>query len=579
MTMLYRRARRGDRPGRAIFLVWAGLCALLLAMAGGDIAQGRLPGSDSMLRLAQVRDLIAGQGWYDLHQYRIAPGQGVSLDLSRLVDAPLWLSIALLTPFMQQEMAEQVTMVAVPLLVMGLVLAAVGRLAWRLHGVESAAFACLAVGFAPAIIQQVQPLAIGHHAYLTLAAALALWAIAWRSPTKGGAVAGLAMAAGAMISLEILPLAAAFGGVLALRWLRDPQLRGWLVAYMQVMALGMVALFALTRGVAGLEVHCDAISPPQLGFFLVAALGTGAIAALPQLTRPMLIALFCVAGALAVGFVALTGGRCLTMPPGWFEPPMLAPLHSAALAIPALFQGLIALAVGIVLTMRSKDWLKHWWLEYSLLLAVAIIAGVLKSGSMAFAAVIGAIALGWLAERIARAARNAGWWGGRLVGILALIAVVMPAAPVIAIRKLDPQIARSGPEGPQVTGCAFQENARLPDRLASPVLFAPPGIGPTILHRSHYAVVAIRHHRVQGAMRDVTAAFTGTPEAARPIVARYRAGYVVMCSDHDEARNFAAKGGEASLAAHLLRNDPPPWLEPVDLGGPAQLRVWKVVQR
>ncbi|KUO53749.1 MAG: hypothetical protein APF82_05190 [Sphingomonadales bacterium BRH_c42] len=436
MTTFYRRARRGDRPGGAIFLVWAGLCVLLLAMAGNDIAQGRVPGADSMLRLAQVRDLIAGQGWFDLHQYRIAPGKAASMDLSRLVDAPLLLSITLLTPFMGQPMAEQVTMIAVPLLVMGLILAAVGRLAWRLHGVESAVFACLAVGFAPAIIEQVQPLRIDHYPYQILAAALALWAIAWRSPMMGGAAAGFAMAAGTMISLEMLPLTAAFGGVLALRWLREPQLRGWLVAYMQVMALGMVALFAVTRGVADLEAHCHVISPPQLGFFLVAALGTGAIAALPQLTRPMLVALFCLAGALALGFVALTGGQCLAMPRDWPGLPVWQ--QDAVLAVPALFQGLIALAVGIVLTMRSKDWLKHWWLEYSLLLAAAIVAGVMKPGSMAFAAVIGAIALGWLAGRIARSVRNARGWGGRLVGMLALFAVVMPAAPVIAVRKLAP---------------------------------------------------------------------------------------------------------------------------------------------
>lgn len=591
MNALDRRARPGDRPGRAIFLVWAGLCGLLLAMAGDDIAQGRLPGSDSMLRLAQVRDLIAGQGWYDLHQYRIAPGQGVSLNLSRLVDAPLWLSIALLTPLVGQAAAEQATMIAVPLLILGLVLAVVGRIAWRLHGVEAAVFTCLAVGLAPAIVEQVQPLSIDHRAYQILAAALALWAISWRSPMKGGAVAGLAMAAGCMISLEMLPLTAAFGGVLALRWLRDPQLRGWLVAYMQVMALGMVAVFALTRGVADLAVHCDVISPPQIGFFLVAALGVGAIAALPQLTRPMLVALLCLAGVLALGFVALTGGQCLAPPLGlldqmlrghWYQAASgWAPLwrQDAALAIPALVQGVIALIVGVVLMIRSKDWLRHWWLEYSLLLAAALIAGVLNFGSMAFAAVIGAIALGWLADRIARAARHAEGWGGRLVGVLALVGVVMPAVPIIAVGNLTRQSTGGGPESLRESGCGLRGDAHLLDRLAPSVLFSPPGIAPTILHSSRHVVVAVRHHRAQRAMRDVTKAFTGNSEAARPIVARYRADYVVICSGLRESADFVAIGGKASLAARLIDDDPPSWLEPVDLGGPPQLKVWKVRHR
>src|SRR3546814_4026883 len=97
-------------------------------------------------RLAQVLDLIAGQGWFDLHQYLIAVGDGMLMDMSRLVDAPLWLSITLLTPLVGQAAAEQATMIAVPLLILGLVLAVVGRLAWRLHGVEAAVFTCLAVG-------------------------------------------------------------------------------------------------------------------------------------------------------------------------------------------------------------------------------------------------------------------------------------------------------------------------------------------------------------------------------------------------------------------------------------------------
>lgn len=557
-------------------------------MAGSDGAQGRVPDSADSLRLAQVRDLIAGQGWYDLHQYRIAVGDGMLMDMSRLVDAPLWLSITLLTPLVGQAAAEQATMIAAPLLILGLVLAVVGRLAWRLHGVETAVFTCLAVGLAPAIVEQLQPLSIDHRAYQILAAALALWAISWRSPMKGGAAAGLAMAAGCMISVEMLPLTAAFGGVLALRWLREPQLRGWLVAYMQIMALGMVAVFALTRGVADLAVHCDVISPPQIGFFLVSALGVGAIAALPQLTRPMLFALFCLVGALALGFVALTGGQCLAPPLGLLD--QMARGHGyqatsgwvpvwrqdAALAVPALFQGLIALVIGVVLTMRSKDWLRHWWLEYSLLLVVALIAGVLNFGSMAFAAVIGAIALGWLADRIARAARNADWWGSRLAGVLALVAVVMPAAPVIAVSKLATHSTGGGPESLRESGCGLQGDAHLLDQLAPSVLFSPPGIAPTLLHSSRHTVVAVRHRRAQRAMRDVTDAFSGNSETARPIVARYRADYVVICSGLRESTDLMAIGGKASLAARLLRDDPPSWLEPVDLRGSPQLKVWRV---
>ena len=44
---------------------------------------------DSFLRLVQVRDLLAGQGWFDLVQHRMDPPGGALIHWSRLIDAPI----------------------------------------------------------------------------------------------------------------------------------------------------------------------------------------------------------------------------------------------------------------------------------------------------------------------------------------------------------------------------------------------------------------------------------------------------------------------------------------------------------
>ena len=49
-----------------------------LAASSGD--------NDSLLRLVEVRDLIAGQGWFDLHQYRMGLPDEFSMHWSRLVE-------------------------------------------------------------------------------------------------------------------------------------------------------------------------------------------------------------------------------------------------------------------------------------------------------------------------------------------------------------------------------------------------------------------------------------------------------------------------------------------------------------
>src|ERR1700722_20823990 len=53
--------------------------------------------TDDAMRLVEVRDLIGGQGWFDLFQYRLDP-PGTSMHWSRLIYAPLAAVILLLKP-------------------------------------------------------------------------------------------------------------------------------------------------------------------------------------------------------------------------------------------------------------------------------------------------------------------------------------------------------------------------------------------------------------------------------------------------------------------------------------------------
>ena len=82
-------------------LAFAGLAALLLLVAAPSIAAARYPDPDDVLRMVQVRDLLAGQGWFDLTQHRLdAPAGGVAMHWSRLVDLPLAGLIFILAPLL-----------------------------------------------------------------------------------------------------------------------------------------------------------------------------------------------------------------------------------------------------------------------------------------------------------------------------------------------------------------------------------------------------------------------------------------------------------------------------------------------
>jgi hypothetical protein len=76
-----------NQPNFALLLALAWLLAVLqlVAQHWATTADALLDTDDAM-RLVQMRDFIAGQGWYDLHQGRINPPAGYNSHWSRLID-------------------------------------------------------------------------------------------------------------------------------------------------------------------------------------------------------------------------------------------------------------------------------------------------------------------------------------------------------------------------------------------------------------------------------------------------------------------------------------------------------------
>lgn len=584
-----RRLRRDERPTLRVALVWLALCAIMLAVGWPRVVQGQFPDPDDVLRLVQVRDLLAGQGWFDVTQYRIDPPRGAPMHWSRLVDIPLALMIGMLAPLLGQATAETMALVAVPLLTFGATLWVVGRLAWRLLGPQTAVYACLACGFLPALLFQFQPMRIDHHGWQVFAVALALWAISARNPRTGAALAGLAMAAGLSISIELLPMAAAFGAILALRWLRDVHERWWLVVYLQALAIGLTGLFLLTRGLADLAQHCDAIAPAHLGFFVVVALATSAIAPLRTITPLALTGLLAAAGIAGLAAFALASPQCVATPFAALDPLVHdfwyvnvlegQPLwrQRFAFAAPIAIQLAVGLAGTLYLRWRARDWLRRWWGDYLLLLLAATLLSVFVWRSAAFASVIAAIPLGFLLQRLLARLRGSRRPLSKGLAVAAIVLLLVPSIPVVVAQKIGQ--SQSGKQVALVaeSACRIGDQAAKLDQLPPSVVFAPLDIGPAILVKSHHSVVATGHHRAAAAMRDVIAAYTAEPDEAETIIARHEAQYLVICTDLMEPRLFAHAAPDG-LMAHLLAGDVPAWLEPVPIEGPPEFAVYRVVR-
>lgn len=578
-------------PLRQVMLAWMMVSALLLATGVGRILSGQFPDPDDTLRLVQVRDLLAGQGWFDLVQHRIDPTSSPVMHWSRLVDLPLVVIIGGLTPLLGQAMAEQLAVVLVPLLALLAIMLCVGRVASRLFDRETVILACLAIGFLPMLVYQFQPLRIDHHGWQIVAVAAALAAISGQRAWRGGALAGLAMAIGMSISLELLPVAAVFGAVLALRWLRDRSQRMWLVGFLQVLALGLFGLFAVTRGFGDAELYCDAITVPHLILFAVIAAGATVLAYAPPTPWPAIAAGLGLSAALGLAIFGYASPECVRTPFGALDPVVRdfwynnvlegRPLwHQDIAAWAILAQVLAGFAAALALARHATGNARVWWTDYLLLYAGFVLLGLLVWRSMAFASVLAVLPLGWVLQQGLQRIRTSELAAARIATIAGLALVLAPMAPVQAARSFAAKSESGPPRAVQIdaSSCELDRSVQQLATLPSGTIFAPLDIGPAILQRTDHAVIATAHHRAEKAMKDVILAFSGTTDDARALVAKHKANYLVLCADLIEPDIYIGRGVDGSFAGALRDGTAPSWLEPVRLDVPQSFRVWRVVK-
>lgn len=578
-------------------LAWVLACVLLLLTNLQAIATLRFPDPDDILRLIQVRDLIGGQGWFDLVLHRIdAAHGGVAMHWSRLVDLPIAAIILLLSPLLGSALAEQVALVVVPLVTLGLAMLLAARIAWRLIGEEAATFTCLVMAMSVPLIMQLRPLRIDHHGWQVVAALAAVNALMARSPYKGGWIAGLALATGLTISLEGLPFAAAVAAVLALRWLRNPAQRAWLPAMMQGLVTGSAALFLATRGLGDLANHCDALAPVHLAVF-----GWGA-AALTLLARPRALPLiptllgFGLAGGGALAIALTAAPQCASGTFTMIDPVVRRfwylnvseglPLwrQEPALALQIVVPALIGQLAALRLAAQSRDWLRSWWYEYAALLAAALVIAVFVARAGALAGALAAVPLGWQVMAWLKAARQPRRRHGRPLALAGMILCLAPAAPLTLISAAAPSLAHSAPttaspagQPPRSSSCRIGTAAKALKDLPPGGILAPLDIGPRLLLETRHSVVATGHHRAGPAMRSVIDAFTGSPDQALAIARRDRLDYLAFCPDLAEPSLYATVAPQG-LAARLRAGQAPAWLEPVPLPQGSNLQVYRILR-
>lgn len=574
-------------------IAWLLVSALLLLSRWGVATAGEFPGADDILRLMQVRDLIAGQNWFDVTQYRVdVPHGGIAMHWSRLVDIPIAAVILALSPIIGGPAAQSAALIIVPLATLFVAMLLCVRIAWRLLGEEEATLAALVMAISVPVLFQLGPMRIDHHGWQIVCALAALNGLMARSPRTGGRIAGAALATWVAISIEGLPFAAIVIGVLSLRWLRDRREAPLTVSAMRTFALTGIALFLATRGIGDLATYCDAIGPVHLAIFALGALVYTALARFEPLPRGLV--LVGMAGCAGGGLAILMLGAPQCGMSGGFEglDPLVAQYWHANIlegqpiwrqpvesALQYAVTPLIGLAATLALIRGSHDWLRRFWIDYALILLGAFVISVFIARAGAVACVLAAPPLAWQLRQWLRAIRSMKSPVPRVAAMATLVLALMPAFPALLLTQAIPAAASDGAAPPAaMTGgaarCDLRGIADAMDDLPPGEVFAPLDIAPYILFGEH-GVVATSHHRGGEAMRFLIATSLAPPERAGAALRARGTDYVALCLDLVEPQIYRQAAPEGLIAV-LLKGERPDWLAPVRMPEDSALRVWRV---
>src|ERR1700719_3504402 len=111
-------------------LVWLVIVAQLVGAHWSETAQ-TLSDMDDAMRLVQVREFLAGRGWFDLHEMRLGPPDGYDTHWSRLIDAGIAGLLLVFNRFTDAAFAERLVRTIWPMLWLIPAMAGACAIAWR----------------------------------------------------------------------------------------------------------------------------------------------------------------------------------------------------------------------------------------------------------------------------------------------------------------------------------------------------------------------------------------------------------------------------------------------------------------
>lgn len=572
-------------------VAWIGVAAWFLWYRSGQIQWLALGDTDDNMRLMQVRALLAGQGWYDLTNYRLDPALGgLNIHWSRLVDLPIAGLILLLKPFIGMTQAEKWACGIAPLLPLAVTMTGVSLTVRRLvsPAVWPVALVIL-IASCNTTLSMYAPMRIDHHGWQLAALAMTVAGLADPARARGGAVVGISSAFSLTIGLEMLPYCAMAGAITTLRWVWDAGEARRMQVYGIALAGGSALGFALFASNANQAMRCDALTPVWLSTVLAAGVLLFVLSRVSVERLWVRLLLGSLAGAVIVTAFALLFPQCLGRLEGvspelqriWLDNVREArPIyrHSFDSAFPIAALPVIGVIGAAIATWRARGTTAFaGWATIALFTAfsgLTLLWQVRTGPAAQLLGVPGATALIWLIVPWCLANRHL------LVRVLGSVFAFVILSGLFAIYVMkwlpqEPASAGSSRVNRANANCASLTSMAMLDAIPPATMFTHVDMGPRLVTMTHHNGIAGPYHRNERAILDVHHAFMGTREQFRPIARAHGATYVLICPNLAETTLYRARSRNG-FYAQLHDGKVPKWLTPVALPMSAPYRLWKI---
>ncbi|RUM27350.1 hypothetical protein EFQ99_03945 [Rhizobium vallis] len=553
------------------------------------------PDNDDGMRLVEVRDFLAGQGWFDLMQYRLGLDGGTMMHWSRLIDLPIASLIWFFGLFAPRETAEALALAVWPvslILPAMLAMAVAGRRIGDIAGMHISLFL---TGLAIYTGNRFAPGAIDHHnAQLALVATMTAMLL---DPQRRGwsyAVAGIAAAVAIAIGAETTPFVAAVCLTVALLWAWEGE--DFAVAaqfFGLALAIAISILFFATVPPRLYSmVTCDNLS---LGYYSLAAIGGGLLlfsaVFASRLTRPMRFAALAVVGAGVLGSAMVIAPQCLSDPLASLDP-MLVELWlrniSEAKSIFALVRtepfdigafyaaGLFGIAVCIFRIIKRDRIQIH--LILFLLLAISWAIALVQVRGSTFSNLLSILPLALLIIDIRRISNsdseNVAAAFVYVVTVLASVPAAWAVGGGLLSLQMENDVQKKPAEPAKEHSCSSKQALAPLDGLPVGLVSAPSEMGVSILRFTPNRVLSAPYHRNQGGMLTELHIGMAEPQEAEAFLKGAGVTTLAFCRDDPQTRQLA-KLKPDGLYAQLGKGNIPPYLEPLPKAADAGVQFFR----